>query len=128
MNLAYKSLQQKLTIGSFTVLQWMGIVTGVFLALLWGSELSPFGPQLTIVTSVYIAGIPALAAFMASITEFDLWRLLRAMARHHRTVGRYMPGPGDSARGYVLSPDPREQQRHAAADEADLDLSALWEQ
>lgn len=127
MNLAYKSLQQKLTIGSFTVLQWLGIVTGVFLALLWGSEVSPFGPQLTLITSVYVAGIPALAAFMASITEFDLWRLLRSMARHQRAVGRYMPGPGDSARGYVLSPDPREQ-RYAAAGEANFDLSALWEQ
>ncbi len=127
MNLAYKSLQHKLTIGSFTVFQWAGILTGVFLALFWGSELSPFGTQLTIITSVYIAGIPTLAAFMASITEFDLWRLLRAMARHRRTPGRYMPGPGDSACGYVLYPDPRQQQRHGLLADADFDLSALWE-
>ncbi len=127
MNLAYKSLQHKLTVGSFTIGQWASIVTGVILALYWGSEISPFGTQGTIISSVYIAGFPATAAFMASISEFDLWRLLRAMVRHRRSPGRYMPGPGKSVSGYALSPDPREQQRAVAANSGEFDMAALWD-
>ena len=53
------------------------------------------------VLGVYLGAIPASAAFFASLSEFDLWGLLIAAARWRREDGRYLPGPGSGATGYL---------------------------
>ena len=54
---------------------------------------------------VYLGAIPASAAFFASLSEFDLWGLLAAALRWRRSPGRYVPGGGETAPGYVLLAD-----------------------
>ena len=127
MNVAYKHLENKLKIGEFTLLQWAGLFLGVMAALVWGMYLSPLGAYLTLTTSVYIGGIPIAAAFLAGITSFDLWLHLKAMARHRRAGGRYIPGPGHSAHGYALTSAERdEREATALIATPDLDLQSLW--
>jgi hypothetical protein len=125
MNVAYKHLENRLKIGEFTVPQWTGFFFGAMTALLWAMYLSPFGAYITIVTAVYIGGIPIAAAFLAGVTSLDLWLHVKALWRHRRAVGRYVPGPGDSARGYAPTAD--EPHAHEAAVlTATLDLESLW--
>ena len=62
---------------------------------------------------VYLGAIPASAAFFASLSEFDLWGLLAAALRWRRSPGRYLPGGGETARGYVLLADGRRRRRAA---------------
>jgi len=129
VNIAYKHLDSKLRIMELTVGQWLGVLLGVALAILWGYELSPFGFQLTLITAIYIGAIPAGAAVFASFTEFDLWLLMRSAAAWRRMEGRFVPGPGDSAEGYVLverSDDPEHTTKRRPTSE--LDLAALWEE
>ena len=120
MHLAYKHLEQRLRIGEFTVLQWAGFIAGVVLALFWATFLSPFGTYVTLFSAVYLGGIPAAAAF-------DLWLHIKALSRHRRAVGRYVAGPGRSARGYVITADPAQRADGGSLPETpDLDLDALW--
>ncbi len=127
MNVAYKHLENRLRIGEFTVLQWTGFFCGAMAALLWGMYLSPFGAYITIVTAVYIGGVPIAAAFLAGVTSFDLWLHIKALSRHRRAVGRYVPGPGHDAHGYVLTADDQDARDTAEHDSIpDLDLASLW--
>jgi hypothetical protein len=127
VNPAYKHLESKLRIGEFTLLQWAGLFLGFMAAVTWGLYISPLGGRLTLVTSIYIGGVPAGAAFLASVAEIDIGLHLRALVRHRRRVGRYAPGPGSGARGYVLRADARDERdadRHLHT--PDLDLNELW--
>jgi hypothetical protein len=127
MHVAYKHLENRLKIGEFTVGQWAGLFFGVMAALTWGIYVSPFGGYVTLVTAIYLGGIPVAAAFLAGATNFDLWLHLKALSRHRRAVGRYVPGPGHSARGYVLTADQRDDRDAALlASTPDLDLESLW--
>ena len=125
MNVAYKHLESKLRIAELTVGQWAGVFCGVMLALGWGMYLSPLGPYPTLISAVYLAGLPACVAFLAGLSEFDLWLHVRALVRHRRSPGRYVPGPGHSARGYLVLADQRRTGAQVA-DGPDLDLEALW--
>src|SRR4051812_28021623 len=93
-------------------------------ALLWGMYLSPFGAYLTLISAVYIGGIPIAAAFLAGVTSFNVWLHLKALSRHRRALGRYVPGPGHSASGYVVTADEREAA--ALTSTPDLDIESLW--
>lgn len=127
MNVAYKHLESKLKIGEFTITQWAGFFVGVMAALMWVMYLSPFGAYITLVTSVYLGGLPAGAAFLASVSDFDLWLHLKALVRHRRMIGRYVPGPGAAVGGYVLTADRSEILAAAAVSpDDDLDLAELW--
>jgi hypothetical protein len=129
MNVAYKHLDSKLRIMELTVGQWLGVLAGVGLAILWGYQLSPFGFQLTLVSAIYIGAIPAGAVLFANFTEFDLWLLVRSAAAWRRMEGRFAPGPGDSAEGYVLIE--RADEGDSAVlkrAETELDLARLWEE
>jgi hypothetical protein len=129
MNVAYKHLDSKLRIMELTIGQWLGVLAGVGLAILWAYELSPFGPQLTLISAIYIGALPAGAVLFANFTEFDLWLLVRSAAAWRRLEGRFAPGPSDSVRGYVLlepadDRDARAEQRRAI----EVDLASLWEE
>jgi hypothetical protein len=127
MNLAYKHLESKLKIGEFTITQWAGFFVGVMAALIWAMYLSPFGAYITLVTSVYLGGLPAGAAFLASVSDLDLWLHLKALVRHRRMIGRYVSGPGVSVSGYVLTADRSEGLVAASvSSHDDLDLAELW--
>jgi hypothetical protein len=129
MNTAYKHLDSKLRIAELTVGQWIGVLFGLGLAIGWGMYVSPFGPTLTVTSSVYLGVLPAGAALLGSNTELDPFRLIRSAISWRRMDGRFVPGPGHSASGYVVTGD---QQREAARRRQDgpppLELGALWEE
>jgi hypothetical protein len=129
VNIAYKHLDTKLRIADLTIGQWLGVAGGLGIAVLWGFYLSPFGLYPTLFSAIYMGAIPAGATFLASVTEFDVWLLIRSAIRWRRREGRFVPGPGSEVRGYVLREDPEEQGFHAARRAtADLDLASLWEE
>ena len=127
MNISYKHLESKLRIGELTFGQWGAVVAGLFIAILWGTQLSPFGTYLTFASAVYIGAIPAGAALFASASELDLLLLGRSALAWRRRDGRYLPGPGESTHGYVLREDPSERLEPEQRRPYELDLAALWD-
>lgn len=125
MNIAYKHLDAKLRIAELGIGQWLAVLAGLGLAIVWGTYVSPFGPMLTLTTSIYLAAIPAGAALLANVTEFDPWLMLRSAVGWWRSDGRYVPGPGESTAGYVVTGADEDglQARWLAAE---LDAAALW--
>jgi hypothetical protein len=125
---AYKHLDSKLRIAELTIGQWAGVVLGVLVALLWGSYVSPFGTFLTLVSSIYLGALPAGAAMLASVSEFDLGVLIRSAIAWRRRDGRMLPGPGASARGYVVRADHEHERANRDQQAPELDLATLWEE
>ena len=77
-------------------------------------------------SGAYIAALPVIPVFVASQTEFDLCGLVAGALRWRRLEGRYVPGAGESASGYVLSVERADRDPTEAA-AVELDLQALWE-
>ena len=128
MNVAYKHLDSKLRIAELTLGQWAGVVVGLLIAVVFAFQLHPFGTSLTLITAVYLGGLPVCAAFMASLSDFDLWLLVRSCVRWRRADGRYRPGAGAVTHGYRLSESMNELLRAERARSAQLDLRALWDE
>jgi hypothetical protein len=129
MNTAYKHLDSKLRIAELTIGQWMGIFLGVGLAIAWGMYVSPFGPTVSLTSAVYVGAIPAGAALLGSTTEIDPVLMLRSAIAWRRSEGRFLPGPGHSASGYVVTGDShRETERRRREAAPPPSLAALWEE
>lgn len=127
MNVAYKHLNAKLKIGDLTTGQWVTVLVGVVLMLGWGFYLSPLATYPTIITAVYLGGLPISLALLANYAEFNFWRLLTRAFSWARADGAYSAGPGDQITGYTITADPRAARNARLAGEASLDLAALWE-
>jgi hypothetical protein len=127
MNVAFKHLESKLRFGELTIGQWAGVLVGVLFAFAWAQYLSPIGGLAGAVIGIYLGAIPASAAFFASLSEFDLWGLIAAALRWRRHEGRYMAGPGSSARGYVLISDSHNAPGARPDSSCEPDLEALWQ-
>jgi hypothetical protein len=128
MNSAYKHLDSKLKIAELTIGQWIGVILGMLIGIVWALYLSPLGQTLTITTAVYLAAIPIGAALSANFTEFNPALVIRSAIAWRRREGRFIPGPGASARGYVVLGDPAgEPPANGSGALAELDFAALWE-
>ena len=125
MNPAPAHLEAKLRFGwDFTVAQIAAMIGGILLGFAWANWLSPIHGIGAAVTGVYVGGLPVVAGFVASQTEFDLWAIVRAALRWRRAEGRFLAGAGPVT-GYALMLDDDEQGRddgHLAV----LDPDALW--
>ena len=129
MNTAYKHLDSKLRIAELTIGQWLGVLLGLGLAIAWGVYVSPFGPTLTVSSSVYVGAIPAGAVLLSSATELDPALLIRSAVAWRRMDGRFVPGPGHSASGYVVTGDRhREAARRRREASPPPALATLWEE
>lgn len=126
MNTAYKHLDSKLRIAELTVGQWLLVIAGLFVAIVWGVYLSPLGATLTFTTSVYVVAFPLAVALFANLTEFDLWIVARSALAWRRRDGLYVAGAGTTAHGYAIAEDPTSARDVARPDE--VDLVALWEE
>jgi hypothetical protein len=129
MNLAYKHLDSRLRIAELSIPQWIAVLGGVGIAVVWWMYLSPLGPSLTLVSAIYLGALPAGAAILASSTEFDLWLLARSALAWRRADGRYARGAGERAQGYAVHEDEAAlalQQRRQ--DAIELDLESLWKE
>jgi hypothetical protein len=125
-SVSYRHLDSKLRLGELTFGQWGCVAAGVLAAIGYALYLHPFGAYLTLATAVYLAGIPALLALIASLYEVRLGLIARSIVRHLREEGRYLPGPGEDSHGYVLlaaeSPD-----GDVAASAPSFEAESLWE-
>jgi hypothetical protein len=123
MNPSYKHLDAKLRIAELTIGQWVGIIVGALVGLVFGLYVSPFGPIPSLILAIYLGGLPAGAVFVASFSEFDLWVLMRSAWQWRRRDARYIAGPGAPTDGYHIVEPVSEQQ---ASRMDDLDLAVLW--
>ena len=126
MNVAYKHLESRLRIAELTIGQWAGVLCGVMLAVGWGMYVSPLGAYPTLISAIYLAALPAGAALLAGLGDFDLWLHVRALVAHRRRPGRYEPGPGGAARGYLVAAQPADETAAVSGAPVDLDLEELW--
>jgi hypothetical protein len=130
MNPAYKHLQDKLKLGEFTIVQWVGLVLSLLMMIVCGSAICPhlgIHGKVALVMSIYVGFIFGGPIIAAGYFELNLLRLFEAILAFKRTQSRYKPGPGESFTGYVIDVDPdlqREEQRSAMPP---LDLAGLWE-
>jgi hypothetical protein len=125
----YKHLEGKTVLGAFSLDQWAQLLAGVALGLVFGIYLSPLPAQPTIFLALLLPGLPLLASCVLLGPDFSLGALARANWRYLRRPRRYLPGPGRSAVGYIVEPDPNRHQPHPAAhDRPDrAELEALWD-
>jgi hypothetical protein len=130
MNPAYKHLDAKLRLAELTIGQWLGAVCGLGGALLWGFSLSPFGPTLTLVSAIYVGALPAGAAFVASVSEVDVWLIVRSAAHWRRSQTRFVAGAAAApARGYLVHPEAAGAgARDRPVELAEIDLASLWKE
>jgi hypothetical protein len=125
VNPAPAHLEAKLRFGwDFTVGQIAAMIGGILIGFAWASWLSPIRGIGAAVTAVYVGGLPVVAGFVASQTEFDLWAVVSSALRWRRAGGRFVPG-GGSLTGYAVLAD--EEWRDHGDDHAPLlDAEALW--
>ena len=126
MHAAPAHLESKLRFWDFTVGQIAAAFAGIMLGFVWARFVSPLHGMLGAMSGAYIAALPVIPVFVASQTEFDLAGLVAGALRWRRLEGRYVPGPGQSANGYVLSVEGGEID--LAGGGLELDLQALWEE
>jgi hypothetical protein len=119
-------LESKLRFWDFTVAQIAAAFAGIMLGFIWARFISPLHGMLGAMSGAYIAALPVIPVFVASQTEFDLVGLVQSALRWRRLEGRYVPGPGQSATGYVLSIERADVDM--AGGGLELDLQGLWEE
>jgi hypothetical protein len=126
VNPAPAHLEAKLRFGwDFTVGQIAAMIGGILVGFAWANWLSPFHGIGGAVTGVYVGGLPVVAGFVASQTEFDLWAVVRCALRWRRGEGRFLPGAG-SLTGYVVLLDEGDEPRRVDGQLGALDPDALW--
>ena len=126
MNPAPAHLEAKLRFGwDFTVGQIAAMIGGILVGFAWANWLSPVHGIGAAVTGVYVGGLPVVAGFVASQTEFDLSAVVRASLRWRRGEGRFLPGAGPVT-GYIVLLDERDEREHGDGARGGLDPEALW--
>jgi hypothetical protein len=128
MNTAPAHLESKLRFfWDFSVGQIAAAFVGIMLGVVWAKFVSPFHGMGGALTGAYIAALPVIPVFVASQTEFDLVGLVTSALRWRRLEGRYVPGAGEVASGYLVVVEHAEIDLVGGAGALDLDLQALWE-
>jgi hypothetical protein len=125
VNPAPAHLEAKLRFGwDFTVGQIAAMIGGILVGFAWANWLSPIHGIGAAVTGVYVGGLPVVAGFVASQTEFDLWAVVLAAVRWRRGQGRFLPGCGVLT-GYVVLVD--DDRREGMGGQLGvLDTEELW--
>jgi hypothetical protein len=123
----YKHLEARLRLGAFSLGQWAQITSAGAAAAVFGAYVSPFPTSVTIFVSIIAAGLPVALSYGAMGLEFSVGQFAAAAWRYWRDPRRYLPGPGESAAGYVVraadQPETEMRPRHGQPSEAEL----LWD-
>ena len=102
MNPAPAHLESKLRFfWDLSVLQIAAATVGIMLGFTW-AKFGPFGGMTAALSGTYIAAMLVIPVFVASQTDFDLAGLMIGAVRWRRLDGRYVPGSGADAQGYLL--------------------------
>ena len=102
MRAAPAHLESKLRFWELSVGQIAAAFAGIMLGVAWAKFLSPLPGMWGAMSGAYIAALPVIPVFVASQTELDLGGLVVGAVRWRRLEGRYLPGAGDTAHGYLL--------------------------
>ncbi|HTX09794.1 MAG TPA: hypothetical protein VMA77_17925 [Solirubrobacteraceae bacterium] len=128
MRAAPAHLEAKLRFWDLSVGQIATAFAGIMLGVAWAKFISPLHGMLAATSGAYIAALPIVPVFVASQTELDLGGLLVGALRWRRRDGRYLPGGGETAQGYLLWDEHTDIGPGDAAEALELELQALWDQ
>jgi hypothetical protein len=121
----YKHLEAKLRLGSLSLGQWAQISGTGAAAAAFGVYVSPMPTGATIFVSIVGAGMPVALSYGAMGLEFSVADFAAAAWRYWRHPRRYLPGAGNSSRGYVVR---REQTKQTSdGHEPRLEGDLLWD-
>lgn len=127
MNPAPAHLESKLRFfWDLSVIQIAVAFVGIMLGFVWAKYLSPFSGMGAALSGAYVAALLVLPVFVASQTDFDLPGLAMGALRWRRREGRYVPGAGGQASGYLLLAGTDNLNAHGGV--GGLDLDYLWEE
>jgi hypothetical protein len=102
MNPAPAHLESKLRFfWDLSVVQIAAAFVGILLGFTW-AKFGPLHGMAAALTGTYIAALMVIPVFVASQTDLDLGGLLVGALRWRRLDGRYVPGAGEQADGYLL--------------------------
>jgi hypothetical protein len=119
-------LESKLRFWDLSVGQIAAAFAGIMLGVAWAKFLSPLPGMWGAMSGAYIAALPVIPVFVASQTELDLGGLVVGAVRWRRLDGRYLPGAGETAHGYLLID---ERGGPGLRDDAEQPwLAGLWDQ
>jgi hypothetical protein len=127
MRAAPAHLESKLRFWDLSVGQIAAAFAGIMLGVAWAKFLSPLHGMSGAMSGAYIAALPVVPVFVASQTELDLGGLLVGAIRWRRLEGRYLPGGGETAQGYLLWDERTDTGPGDGADGLELELHALWD-
>jgi len=127
MRSAPAHLESKLRFWDFSVGQIAAAFAGIMLGVAWAKFLSPLPGMWGAMSGAYIAALPVIPVFVASQTEFDLCGLVVGAVRWRRLEGRYLPGAGLCAGGYLLLAE-RAGGDPAGGEGLELELRLLWDE
>jgi hypothetical protein len=120
-------LESKLRFWDFSVGQIAAAFVGIMLGVVWAKSVSPLHGMWAAMSGAYIAALPVIPVFVASQTEFDLCGLITGAVRWRRREGRYLPGAGDTASGYLLMAEHAESDPTASVADLEVELRSLWD-
>lgn len=123
----YKHLEARLRLGAFSLGQWAQITTAGAAAAVFGVYLSPFPTSVTVFASLVGAGLPVAVSYGAMGLEFSVVQFGCAAWRYWRAPRRYLPGPGESASGYVVEPDARAGIGPGPGEQQTREGELLWD-
>jgi hypothetical protein len=121
-------LESKLRFWDLSVGQIAAAFAGIMLGVAWAKFLSPLHGMWGAMSGAYIAALPVVPVFVASQTELDLSGLLVGAIRWRRLEGRYLPGGGETAQGYLLFGEHAETAPGDGAEMLEVELQALWDE
>ena len=127
MRAAPAHLESKLRFWDLSIGQIATAFAGIMLGVAWAKFLSPLHGMWGAMSGAYIAALPVVPVFVASQTELDLGGLVVGALRWRRLEGRYLPGAGETAQGYVLSDERTDSDPSNDAEILELELQALWD-
>ena len=128
MRTAPAHLESKLRFWDLSIGQIATAFAGIMLGVAWAKFLSPLHGMWGAMSGAYIAALPVVPVFVASQTELDLGGLLVGALRWRRLEGRYLPGAGETAHGYLLCDEHADTAPGADAEVLEPWLQALWDE
>jgi hypothetical protein len=128
MRAAPAHLEAKLRFWDLSVGQIAAAFAGIMLGVAWAKFLSPLHGMWGAMSGAYIAALPVVPVFVASQTELDLGGLVLGAITWRRLEGRYLPGAGETAQGYLLWNEHADTGPGEEAAVPEPWLHALWDE
>ena len=128
MRAAPAHLESKLRFWDLSVGQIAAAFVGIMFGVAWAKFLSPLPGMWGAMSGAYIAALTVIPVFVASQTELDLGGLVVGAVRWRRLEGRYLPGAGETAQGYLLIEERTDTGVRDDAEVLEPWLAGLWDQ